>query len=662
MSQEPAAWPGVTAFLELLIANASPGEFEEPLLRALLNGAPGPVLDELERAKKLALAVDERLRRLDRRRNELAGLMDTARDLGEQKTLDALLTTVVRRARLLLHVDVTCAHLYDDQGQALHCTSDGAASAFPSGTSVPPGWGLGSVAMRTRTVVWTSDYLADDRIPHHHMIDNFIRDESLEAVIAVPLRKADRVIGMLYCGDRSRRSYTADEIALLTALADHAATDVEHLHALDEANARIAEVTAARDRLQAQVRTEQHVAEIRRPMVDLVLSGGDAQELATVLTETLGGTVLIRDEKDRQVALVGDAAAFDDDELTAAALEARADNTVVHLDNGISVAPVRAGAEDLGSLALLRHQPLDEPDLGVLDNAAQAAAMSALLSRSTAAVGQHDQDEALDELLDSPLRGSRRQRQYTRRLGMDLNQPHVMVVARAEGGRRSRADMWASSYASARGGARAARDGYLVLLVPGENPGTVAREVARDLGRTLDQPVTAGGAATTGRPDSVPRAYQQARQSLEALTALGRQGTAATVAELGFVGMLLGDGRDVDGYIEATLGPVLTYDADRSTELSSTLAAYFAAGGSPTYAAEALQVHPNTVARRLERISQLLGVDLQDSEPALEIQLALRLQRIRTALRDGRPPAGDAPTAPVADDAPAVRRTPDRDD
>ncbi|MFE1959333.1 helix-turn-helix domain-containing protein [Streptomyces sp. NPDC059479] len=57
--------------------------------------------------------------------------------------------------------------------------------------------------------------------------------------------------------------------------------------------------------------------------------------------------------------------------------------------------------------------------------------------------------------------------------------------------------------------------------------------------------------------------------------------------------------------------------------------AYFASGGSPTHAAQDLHVHTNTVARRLERVTELLGPDWQQPATALEIQLALRLQRAR---------------------------------
>ncbi|MGA5051825.1 helix-turn-helix domain-containing protein [Streptomyces cellulosae] len=44
-------------------------------------------------------------------------------------------------------------------------------------------------------------------------------------------------------------------------------------------------------------------------------------------------------------------------------------------------------------------------------------------------------------------------------------------------------------------------------------------------------------------------------------------------------------------------------------------------------------MHPNTVSRRLEGITELSGADRQHPERALAIQLALRLYRTRRTLR-----------------------------
>jgi DNA-binding PucR family transcriptional regulator len=215
---------------------------------------------------------------------------------------------------------------------------------------------------------------------------------------------------------------------------------------------------------------------------------------------------------------------------------------------------------------------------------------------------------------------------------MDISESHALLVARAEPEQWRRIAARAASYVSRHGGAKTMRDGHLVLLLASETPGGTARDVARELGQALGEPITVGATSVSLTPDTARRAYRRALQALDTLASLGQWGSGATIEELGFVGMLLGETRDVAGFVEQTVGPVLEYDRDRSAELELTLEAYFAAGGSPTYAAEKLQVHPNTVSRRLERVSQLLGPDWQEPAHALEIQLALRLRRVRDSL------------------------------
>jgi DNA-binding PucR family transcriptional regulator len=159
--------------------------------------------------------------------------------------------------------------------------------------------------------------------------------------------------------------------------------------------------------------------------------------------------------------------------------------------------------------------------------------------------------------------------------------------------------------------------------------------VARDLSRVTGRPVTAGASGPSTGPASLATAFTEAERCLTALGALGRAGQGASTAELGFVGLLLGavgdaGDRDVTRFLTTTVGPVVDYDARRGTALVKTLEAYFGVGGSLARAAELLHVHVNTVTQRLERVGQLLGADWQKPERALEVQLALRLHRLRT--------------------------------
>jgi DNA-binding PucR family transcriptional regulator len=143
------------------------------------------------------------------------------------------------------------------------------------------------------------------------------------------------------------------------------------------------------------------------------------------------------------------------------------------------------------------------------------------------------------------------------------------------------------------------------------------------------EPVTVGAAGPVTPLAGLGDAYAEARRTADALVTLGTPGRGAAAADLGFAGLVVGGTPDVGRYVASVLGPVLDYDARRGSDLVGTLEAYFAAGASPSRAAGTLHVHVNTVAQRLERIAALLGPQWSQPERALEIQLAIRLHRLR---------------------------------
>lgn len=149
---------------------------------------------------------------------------------------------------------------------------------------------------------------------------------------------------------------------------------------------------------------------------------------------------------------------------------------------------------------------------------------------------------------------------------------------------------------------------------------------AERLERLSGQLVTVGAGRSAAGPLALAAAYAEGLRCVRALRVLGREGDGASAESLGFLGVLLGDGHEVGGFVGQTLGPLLEYDARRGTELVRTLRAYFDCGGSLTRAKDELHVHVNTVVQRLERVEVLLGRDWNQPERSLELQLALRLQ------------------------------------
>jgi sugar diacid utilization regulator len=205
-----------------------------------------------------------------------------------------------------------------------------------------------------------------------------------------------------------------------------------------------------------------------------------------------------------------------------------------------------------------------------------------------------------------------------------------VVVVDAGSLPRQRVASFATRVAADRHGLAGSHAGRVLLLLPQDDPAVAARSVAQALGHGLGGAVTAGAGGPGTGPDGVAAAHAEAVGCLDAMLALGRHGTGGSMAELGFLGLVLGESRDAAGFVRRTLGPLLDYDAQRGTELLGTLEQYFAHGGSLARTREVLHVHVNTVTQRLDRVGRLLGEDWNSPDRALEIQLALRLNRAAT--------------------------------
>ena len=210
----------------------------------------------------------------------------------------------------------------------------------------------------------------------------------------------------------------------------------------------------------------------------------------------------------------------------------------------------------------------------------------------------------------------------------------MVAAAAVDAADPQRAGRAAVAFARRLSGLAGEHRGAVVVVVPGED----ARGVGADLQAAIS---AAGGRATVGvaatsdalHEDRLVAAHAEARRCLDTLVRLGRVGEVSDPAGLGVARLLLGDNdpEHVAAFVESMIGPVRAWDERRGTGLVDTLEAWFASGGRLKEAAAALHVHPNTVTQRLDRIGELLGDGWRDPSRSLDLQLALRLERLRDA-------------------------------
>ncbi|WUC69053.1 helix-turn-helix domain-containing protein (plasmid) [Streptomyces sp. NBC_00667] len=620
----------VLRVLELLASEAPARSYDELVARARRSGDT-PRAERLERARSLALEVSGLFERRSRREADLASLVDAARDLTRPGGLDATLRLITRRARLMMNTDLACTVLLDeDTGDAVVSTADGAVSALTVGYRVRGAALPAGAPGEQPAPFWTADHLGDDPPTPAAALDEVLQAESLHAVLGVPLRADDRHLGHLYVAARGIRHFTPEEVALMCSLADLAAVAIGTARHLEDVHTANTELEESGARVRASLSDALRANTVQDELVRLVLDGAGLDELLARAATELGGSLAVQGQGGERLAERGRTPRPDPGELARVRLDAAATGIACPLSNGTWVLPLSVRSEDVGCLLFHPEDATAAPGEQILLAYARTVCLLLVMQRSTAVEGQV-RDELLADLTtwDGP---PDRVVERAGRFAAELHRPYVVVVAHARTGAAELVESWATAYARRHRGMKTVQGDRLVLLLPGEDAVARAREVRAELAGATGAQVTAGSCGPTRGADGVHPAYREAVRCLEALTALGGAGRSAAAAELGFLGMLLAEENDVTGFVERTLGPLLDHDAERFGNLVETLQGWFMAAGSPTRAAELLYVHPNTVSRRLERITQLLGRDWQHPDRALELQLALRLRRARTSL------------------------------
>ncbi|WP_327676448.1 helix-turn-helix domain-containing protein [Kitasatospora sp. NBC_00458] len=632
----PGSAPALRRLLDLLASGAATEDFADVLADARRGGAPAAVLSEIDDATWQALRVHRTLRQHRRREAELTALFDTAGDLAASRDLDAVLQAIVRRARMLLGTDTAYLTLPDEAaGDTYMRVTDGSVSVLFQTLRLSLGDGLGGLVAQTARPYATPDYRTDDRFHHTGTIDAGVLDEGLVAIIGVPLLLGGRVIGVLFAADRSPRAFSPDEVALLCTLAAHAAIALDTAKSLADTRAALAELNTANALIRAHSAAVQRAEQGHDRLTDLVLRGAEVPDVAAAVAGLLGGEIAVLDAEGEPLA--GRAAPGSG--LAEAAAASRAEGrSVPHGDAWVCA--VLAGQEQLGTLVLRGRPDVDDADRRLFERASVVTALLLLLRRSVAETENRVRGELLADLLTAPGRDPAGLTARGRRLGVDLGRPHLVLVAEPAGTGggtatatdRARLAGAAGRYLFGSKGISAEHGEAVVLLVPscdgepGDTAQRAAAQAAERLARLTGFPVTVGAGRPAAGPLALAAAHAEGQRCVRALQVLGRAGDGASAGALGFLGVLLGDGHDVGGFVRATLGPLLEYDARRGTELVRTLRAYFDCGGSLTRAKDELHVHVNTVVQRLDRVEVLLGRDWNHPERSLELQLALRLQ------------------------------------
>jgi PAS domain S-box-containing protein len=169
-------------------------------------------------------------------------------DGGHGELHDQLTAAVAETARLL-EADGAMVYLLDEASGHLRFAHDAGIRSPKSrdwvrSIRLPVGVGLFGRAVAERGVVLTDDYLADPAIAHAEETDRVVADIGIRSMVAAPIVSGDRVFGALGAFSGRASAFSPSQVALVRALADHAAAAMANarlIEALDQSRSELAE-------------------------------------------------------------------------------------------------------------------------------------------------------------------------------------------------------------------------------------------------------------------------------------------------------------------------------------------------------------------------------------------------------------------------------------
>jgi hypothetical protein len=142
-----------------------------------------------------------------------------------------------------------------------------------------------------------------------------------------------------------------------------------------------------------------------------------------------------------------------------------------------------------------------------------------------------------------------------------------------------------------------------------------------------DPPLRIGAGPIAARLEDVAGSARKARRALAAGTRLAPDAVLHDDRELGLYAVLAGEREELHAHVSHVLGPLLDSGDSRSRMLLDTLEALVCTRGLSEAAAR-LGIHRHTVVYRLQRLRDLLLVDLDDPAQRHRLWLALQAARL----------------------------------
>ena len=122
------------------------------------------------------------------------------------------------------------------------------------------------------------------------------------------------------------------------------------------------------------------------------------------------------------------------------------------------------------------------------------------------------------------------------------------------------------------------------------------------------------------------KSYQEAKLALQFGHRWYESKHILHINDLGILSLLIGIHQELlMDFSQEYLAPFMEGDTEQGTEYLKTLKAYIQYQGRINEVSKVLYIHPNTLRNRLKKIEEITGVNLQDHEELMNINIAVKI-------------------------------------
>ena len=512
--------------------------------------------------------------------------------------LDEVLRSVVRLLSEASAVHACFVYLIERRGQQLVLRGASAPYERLVGTiALNRGEGLGWAAVESRRPAFIRDRAAND--PRFFPVPE-IDDPRFQSLVSVPVLGRDGApIGTITMHTEAPREFSEAEVEFLVSCGSLVAGAVENARLYSEARRRVWELEHLAQLGEAAAASDT-IDELLAAVADRARELLAARECLIYLVDRARDVLRVR----------GGAPASAVDSARETIGTAELGPELARSGRHATVAVPLIADEDLVGLLIA-------VDSDAVELARAAANQLALAIRKIELIEQLRERNRIRDFLDA-LAGGHASPGTAERLGVNLERPHVVLLAAGAGPRLER-----RLGATVPGALIDHRDGELRALLPVASSGRIAVELGRaDAGAIgLSNPCLGAAAFAAG--------FDEARYALLGAQLLEPDSGVMGYEDLGAYQYLLRtvmepDARDASRERIAVLA---AYDGEHRTALVATLEAFLVRRGNLSATSAALYIHPNTLRQRLHRIAELAGIDLA-TEDWLKLEIALKLARL----------------------------------